>query len=173
MSTGNKCYGDPGGKKKPEPGLFIQGGADRLNGVGPRLNPPQAGPGEQLSKISTSEATVSELNTFKVAIPLAEGRLCNHFGHCQQFAVIRVKEGMIDGKELHTPPPHEPGVLPRWLGDLGVNLVFAGGMGHRALSLFAERGIRVITGAPNQEPEALTESYLAGNLMSGANVCDH
>jgi predicted Fe-Mo cluster-binding NifX family protein len=46
-------------------------------------------------------------------------------------------------------------------------------MGHRALSLFAERGIRVITGAPNLDPEALTKSYLAGNLMSAANVCDH
>ncbi len=30
-------------------------------------------------------------NTFKVAIPLAEGRLCNHFGHCEQFAVIQVR----------------------------------------------------------------------------------
>jgi predicted Fe-Mo cluster-binding NifX family protein len=54
-----------------------------------------------------------------------------------------------------------------------VNLIFAGGMGQRALSLFAERGIRVITGAPNLEPEALAKSYLAGSLISGANVCDH
>jgi ATP-binding protein involved in chromosome partitioning len=129
--------------------------------------------GDKFQLILASEETMSESNTFKVAIPLAEGRLCNHFGHCQQFAVIRVKEGVIDGEELHTPPPHEPGVLPRWLGDLGVNLIFAGGMGQRALSLFAERGIRVITGAPSLDPEALTKSYLAGNLMSGANVCDH
>lgn len=114
-----------------------------------------------------------EPNILKVAIPLAEGRLCNHFGHCQQVAVIRVKEGVIDGEEFHTPPPHEPGVLPRWLGDLGVNLIFAGGMGHRALTLFAERGIRVITGNPTLDPEAIVTSYLAGNLISGVNVCDH
>jgi ATP-binding protein involved in chromosome partitioning len=116
---------------------------------------------------------VSDPNTFKVAIPLAEGRLCNHFGHCQQFAVIRVKAGLIDGKELHTPPPHEPGVLPRWLGDLGVNLVLAGGMGQRALSLFAAQGIQVITGSPSHEPEALVHRYLSGTLVSGPNVCDH
>jgi len=112
-------------------------------------------------------------NTFKVAIPLAEGRLGNHFGHCQQFAVIRVKEGLVDGKELHTPPPHEPGVLPRWLGDLGVNLIIAGGMGQWALSLCAEQGIGVITGSPGQEPETLVQCYLSGALVSGRNACDH
>lgn len=116
---------------------------------------------------------MSDPHTFKVAIPLAAGRLCNHFGHCEQFAVIMVKEGLIAGTEFHSPPPHEPGVLPRWLGDLGVKLIFAGGMGQRALSLFAEQGIRVITGIPIQEPEALVQGYLSGALVSGANVCDH
>jgi len=54
-----------------------------------------------------------------------------------------------------------------------VNLIIAGGMGQRALSLFTEQGIRVITGAPNQEPVALVQNYLAGSLTTGPNVCDH
>jgi ATP-binding protein involved in chromosome partitioning len=112
-------------------------------------------------------------SSFKVAVPLAEGRLCNHFGHCEQFAVIQVTEGSLNAKELLTPPPHEPGVLPRWLGDLGVTLIIAGGMGQRAINMFTERGIKTIIGAPNLEPEALVESYLGGSLISGANVCDH
>ena len=87
--------------------------------------------------------------------------------------MLQVKEGAIGGKELHTPPPHEPGVLPQWLGDLGVNLIIAGGMGQRALGLFAERGIKVITGAGSREPEALVQDYLAGALITGPNVCDH
>jgi len=112
-------------------------------------------------------------HTFKAAVPLAGGVLCNHFGHCEQFAVMHVSDGKIGATEMHVPPPHEPGVLPRWLGDLGVNLIIAGGMGQRALGLFAERGIQVVTGAPNLEPEALVQSYLAGSLTTGANVCDH
>lgn len=116
---------------------------------------------------------MSESNTLKVAIPVAEGRLCSHFGHCQQFAVIQINEGLMGNKELHTPPPHEPGVLPQWLGTLGVNLVIAGGMGQRALSLLAEKGIKVITGSLSQEPEALVKSYLAGTLANGPNACDH
>jgi ATP-binding protein involved in chromosome partitioning len=157
----------------PDHSPFIQALVGLVDEVEERLSRPPESLVEKPAQIPSSEAAMSEPNTFKVAIPLAEGRLCNHFGHCEQFAVIRVKEGLIDGKELHTPPPHEPGVLPRWLGDLGVNLIFAGGMGQRALSLFAEQGIRVITGSPRQEPEALVQRYLSKTLVSGPNVCDH
>lgn len=44
----------------------------------------------------------------------------------------------ITGQRLLTPPPHEPGVLPKWLHDQGVNLIIAGGMGQRAQGLFNE-----------------------------------
>ncbi|MFZ2088635.1 MAG: NifB/NifX family molybdenum-iron cluster-binding protein, partial [Desulfobaccales bacterium] len=111
--------------------------------------------------------------TFKAAVPLAGGVLCNHFGHCEQFAVLSVLDGKISDTELHVPPPHEPGVLPRWLGELEVNLIIAGGMGQRALSLFAEQGIKVVTGAPSLPADVLVQSYLAGSLSVGQNVCDH
>jgi Mrp family chromosome partitioning ATPase/predicted Fe-Mo cluster-binding NifX family protein len=120
-----------------------------------------------------SEVIQPDQHTFKAAVPLAGGVLCNHFGHCEQFAVLPVLEGQIGAVELHVPPPHEPGLLPRWLGDLGVNLIIAGGMGQRAISLFSERGIKVVTGAPNLAPEVLVQSYLAGSLTTGPNVCDH
>jgi Mrp family chromosome partitioning ATPase/predicted Fe-Mo cluster-binding NifX family protein len=157
----------------PDNSPFIQALTGLVDEVEQRLSRPQENLAEKSVQILSSEESVSEPNTFKVAIPLAEGRLCNHFGHCEQFALIRVKEGLIDGKELHTPPTHEPGVLPRWLADLGVNLILAGGMGQRALSLFTEQGIRVITGSPSQEPETLVQWYLSGTLESGPNVCDH
>jgi ATP-binding protein involved in chromosome partitioning len=109
----------------------------------------------------------------KFAIPLAEGVLCAHFGHCQQFAIIETEDGRIKDKELHTPPPHEPGVLPNWLAELGVSVVIAGGMGRRALGLFNEKGIEVTVGAPSSPPEALVEQYLQGTLIAGQNICDH
>jgi predicted Fe-Mo cluster-binding NifX family protein len=46
-------------------------------------------------------------------------------------------------------------------------------MGQRAVSLFDEKGIKVITGAPTLEPEELVSGYLNKTLMTGANVCDH
>ena len=109
----------------------------------------------------------------KIAIPLAEGKLAAHFGHCQQFAVIDVDNNEIKNKALLTPPPHEPGVLPRWLGEMGVNLIIAGGMGQRAIILFGEQQIQVIVGAQAEEPEILVRQYLDQTLATGNNLCDH
>ena len=109
----------------------------------------------------------------KFAVPLAEGKLTAHFGHCQEFAIIEVENDEIKKKETHVPPPHEPGVLPAWLHSLGTNIIIAGGMGGRALSLFAQNGIEVVTGAPSLEPEELVRSYLNNALVTGNNVCDH
>jgi ATP-binding protein involved in chromosome partitioning len=157
----------------PDNSPFIQAIMGLVDEVEQRLTLPQKNLTEKSDHLPAAAGGGSDRNTFKVAIPLAEGRLCSHFGHCKEFAVIRVKEGLIEGKELHTPPPHEPGVLPRWLGELGVDLIFAEGMGQKALSLFAENGIKVITGSPCQEPEVLVRGYLAGTLVNGVNVCDH
>jgi ATP-binding protein involved in chromosome partitioning len=109
----------------------------------------------------------------RFAIPLTDGVLCNHFGHCQQFAILDVEGQNVVQKEMITPPPHEPGLLPRWLHGLGVNVVIAGGMGGRALDLFSQNDIQVITGAPNLPAEALVEQHLNQTLQTGLNVCDH
>ena len=111
----------------------------------------------------------------KIAIPLAEGKLCMHFGHCEVFAMVDVDEDKknIVRTELITPPPHQPGLLPRWLHEKGANLIIAGGMGARAQKLFADNNIDVIVGAPAGEPKDLVGSYLGGTLCSGENICDH
>ena len=111
----------------------------------------------------------------KAAIPLANGRLTMHFGHCAEFALVDFNEAdkSIGKKEVVTAPPHEPGLLPKWLGERGVNLILAGGMGQRAQQLFAERGIHVVTGAPSQTPEELLGAYMNGTLVTGKNSCDH
>ena len=114
-------------------------------------------------------------NVRVIAIPVAGGQLCMHFGHCEQFVLLDVD--VADKEILNTrhlaPPPHEPGLLPRWLHEQGVNLIIAGGMGQRAQNIFAEQDIRVIVGVPAGSPESVVRAYLDGNLQSGANLCDH
>ncbi|MFP4444676.1 MAG: NifB/NifX family molybdenum-iron cluster-binding protein [Desulfosudaceae bacterium] len=107
----------------------------------------------------------------KFAIPMAGGKLTLHFGHCQEFAIIEVDEDKIVNKEVLLPPPHEPGVLPKWLHDQGADVVIAGGMGHRAIDLFQQAGIQVVTGAPVEEPEILVRDFLANSLSIGDNAC--
>ena len=76
----------------------------------------------------------------KIAIPLADGRLCMHFGHCEQFALVEVDDEnkTILATDYRTPPAHEPGVLPRWLHEQGANVIIAGGglAGVAARALF-------------------------------------
>jgi ATP-binding protein involved in chromosome partitioning len=111
----------------------------------------------------------------RIAIPLAAGRLCMHFGHCEQFALVDVtgSDGNAMQTTLMTPPPHEPGLLPRWLHQQGVTLVIAGGMGQRAQQLFSQSGVHVVVGAPPESPESLVSAYLDGTLQCGGNTCDH
>jgi predicted Fe-Mo cluster-binding NifX family protein len=45
-------------------------------------------------------------------------------------------------------------------------------MGHRAISLFNQAGIEVITGAPADDPASLVRNYLNKTLVSGNNDCD-
>jgi predicted Fe-Mo cluster-binding NifX family protein len=111
----------------------------------------------------------------KIAIPLADGLLCAHFGHCQEFALVEVDDDTktITGQSRHTPPPHEPGVLPQWLHELGANIIIAGGMGQRAHALFAQNEISVVVGAASDSPDNLVAQYLSETLKTGENLCDH
>ena len=111
----------------------------------------------------------------KIAVPVAEGKLCTHFGHCQQFAFVTIGENkQLSEVEMVTPPPHEPGVLPKWLAANQVNLILAGGMGHRAQNLLAEAGIKVVVGVEgNLSPEHAVEAYLSNRLKTGENACSH
>lgn len=109
----------------------------------------------------------------RIAIPTANGRLAMHFGHSEQFALVDVEQDKIARTVMVQPPPHEPGVIPRWLHQQGATHIIAGGMGSRAQQFFAQFGIEVVVGAPPLTPEEIVTSYLADTLTTGPNVCDH
>ena len=111
----------------------------------------------------------------KVAIPLAQGKLSLHFGHCDQFAIIDVNEETkeIAKREDLTPPAYEPGALPRWLHEQNVNVLIASGMGQRAQQLLTQNDIKVVVGAASGTIEELVLAYLQDTLQTGNNICDH
>ena len=120
--------------------------------------------------------TKNERNTnMRIAMPLAAGKLCAHFGHCEEFALVDVDPATKEVVALNiiAAPEHQPGLLPDWLAGQGAGAIIAGGMGSRAQTLFSEHGIKVIVGAAPDSPEALARQYIAGTLASGDNICDH
>ncbi len=112
-------------------------------------------------------------DTKVLVIPVSDGKLSAHFGHCEEFAFIETRDGKIVKMEMRNPPAHEPGVLPRWLHEQGADVAIVGGMGEKAQELLKEKGIEIIIGAPVDSPESLANRYLSNTLTSGANVCDH
>jgi predicted Fe-Mo cluster-binding NifX family protein len=46
-------------------------------------------------------------------------------------------------------------------------------MGMRAIDLFSQNSIKVMTGAPSLTPEELVKKYLDDTLTTGDNLCDH
>jgi predicted Fe-Mo cluster-binding NifX family protein len=111
----------------------------------------------------------------RFAVPVVEGKVAAHFGHCSHFALFDVDEVTmaIVKKEVISSPGHQPGFLPAWLAEEGVSVVIASGMGSRARALFSENRIEVVVGVLGDEPEKAVLDYIKGELATGDNVCDH
>jgi ATP-binding protein involved in chromosome partitioning len=114
-------------------------------------------------------------NKMRIAIPVTDGRLSSHFGHCEEFAIVDVNEQTREISNIANlqPPAHQPGVLPQWLSEQQVDVIIAGGMGQRAQQLFAQNNIKVVVGASGQRAEELALAYLDNTLEVGDNICDH
>jgi ATP-binding protein involved in chromosome partitioning len=112
----------------------------------------------------------------KIAVPLHQGRFCEHFGGAEEFALFSVDDASraIGDRILGAPPDHGRGVFPVWLRKQGATVVLAGGMGPRAVDIFAVNGIEVVLGVQGQDPESIVRSYLDGTLETTGQVChDH
>ena len=140
---------------------------------GGTLSPPREGKHELHLGAAWVERTNND--NMRIAIPVTQGKLSMHFGHCEQFALIDVdfKRKEIISSELVDAPPHQPGLLPVWLKDKGARMVIASGMGRRAQARFQEHGIEVLIGADSDDPDAIVKAYLDGVLTTGENICDH
>ncbi len=114
-------------------------------------------------------------STMRIAIPITNGKLSAHFGHCEEFALVDVNEQTreIANVAKLQPPAHEPGMLPKWLSEQKADVIIASGMGQRAQQLFAQNNIKVIVGASDQPAEELASAYLDNALETGDNICDH
>lgn len=108
----------------------------------------------------------------KIAIASNKGRVAEHFGHCEDFAIYDISVNKVVAKNVIPNPGHKPGFLPNYLNDLGVKVIIAGGMGKGAVDIFQEKNIEVITGAGG-EIDTVLQAKLAGELVSDDSVCDH
>jgi predicted Fe-Mo cluster-binding NifX family protein len=112
----------------------------------------------------------------KIAIPLHQGRFSQHFGGAEEFALysIDAATGTVSDLRRHVPPEHGRGIYPMWLRQQGATVVLAGGMGPRAVDIFASQGIEVVLGVEGDDPDAVVQGFLDGTLQATGQAChDH
>ena len=120
-----------------------------------------------------NKMNIEEMDTKIIAFPTSDKVTIDaHFGHTKEFAIYEVQNNDIIHVKYVTPPPHEPGVLPRFLGEQGIDVIITGGMGQMAVNLFNRQGIDVILGAKGRIDVNINE-YLGGFLSSRGSSCDH
>jgi len=108
----------------------------------------------------------------KVAISTDQGYVSAHFGRCSTYTVIEVREGQMLSREEMPNPGHQPGFLPQYLSEKGVNCIIAGGMGPRAQALFAQKNIETIIGVQGTVDEVI-EKFISQELEAGDDLCNH
>ncbi|HHT85339.1 MAG TPA: dinitrogenase iron-molybdenum cofactor [Firmicutes bacterium] len=108
----------------------------------------------------------------KIAVASDGDKVSLHFGKCSEYRVFHVEDGKVLSQETLKNPGHEPGVLPKFLSEHGIDLVIAGGMGPRAEQLLQDYGIKTVSGVLGPVEEVV-ESYLKGTLITGRSSCEH
>ena len=108
----------------------------------------------------------------KFAVALYGEEVSPHFGHCEKLLIVEAQDGKEIQREELANPGHQPGLLPKLLAEKGVECIIAGGIGRRAQNLFSGYGIEVIFGAKGKA-DAVIGAFLAGELETDENVCDH
>lgn len=108
----------------------------------------------------------------KIAISTDQGNVSAHFGRCLSYTIVEIKEGKVLSKEEIPNPGHEPGFLPQYLSEKGVNCIIAGGMGPRAQGLFAQKNIESVIGVQGAIDEVI-EKFINQQLEVGDDLCGH
>lgn len=95
-----------------------------------------------------------------------------HFGRCPYYILVDLDGCEVDRVVAVESPyytRHQPGQVPQFIRDQGVDVMLTGGMGRRAIGFFEQYGIQAVTGASGTVGRSL-EQYLGGALQS-ADPC--
>ena len=90
-----------------------------------------------------------------------------HFGHCDLYTMVSVRDGEVSSVETIPNIPHQQGgcLAPvQYLSEKGAKALIAGGMGLRPLMGFNQMGIRVYFGGESETVGDALTAFMAGKL---------
>ncbi len=95
----------------------------------------------------------------KFAVPLLDGKSAPKLSVAKQFAIFTVHDNRIQDRQTLAAPANIAEV-PAWLAELGVTHILAGELSQNAQTLLHRKGMKVVTGLPQEDPDRLVEGYL-------------
>ncbi|MFB0527624.1 MAG: NifB/NifX family molybdenum-iron cluster-binding protein [bacterium] len=102
------------------------------------------------------------------------GNVSPHFGESRSYTIVEL-EGNNTAKVFQITSPflcqHRTCSLPNFIRKQKADVIIAGSMGLRAMTIFKKYGIEVVTGASGNAKVALND-YLSGKLK-GFVKCKH
>jgi len=107
----------------------------------------------------------------RIAISTDGNFVSAHFGRCPSFTIVEIKGNKLISKKVIDNPGHQPGFLPQFLKEQGVDCIIAGGMGTRAKGLFDEAGIETVLGITDSIDNVIKQ-ILNGTLKGGESLCN-
>lgn len=106
----------------------------------------------------------------RIAISTDGEYVSAHFGRCPSYTIVDIENNKLIKKESIENPGHEPGFIPKFLHERGVQYIVAGGMGMRATGFFQELGIQAIVGVSGKISEVI-DRLISGSLEGGESLC--
>lgn len=107
----------------------------------------------------------------KIAISTDSGRVSGHFGRCPEFTLAEIEGGEVKDVRKIENPGHRPGYIPKFLNEKKVDWLITGGIGRKAVSMFDDFGVKVITGLDGEDTEKVIEQVVKGEIESEGNPC--
>ena len=112
------------------------------------------------------------MNIMKIAVPTRNGKVDDHFGHCDHYTIYTVENKQIISRE-ELPSPQGCGCKSGIAADLqqmGVEVMLAGSMGAGALNKLQACGIKVVRGCMG-DIESVVNGYLLGFVLDSGIGC--
>ena len=86
---------------------------------------------------------------------------------------IKFENNKIINSYAKEPPPHQEGVIPRWLAAEKASDLLVGGIGPKAVEILYAHGINVYVGVEVDNADNLALDFINGDLKFGQNYCHH
>ena len=116
---------------------------------------------------------MTDIDTQKIAVPLAGEQFSMHFGQSTALAVFEVDlvQRRILGHKVRPLLGQHACGMTEWLKEEGVQTVIVGGLGRGAVANLTAAQINVFAGISEAAPEALVQACLEGRLRPAIASC--